>query len=175
MYVEKLSTDYGPRFKNSDIEFFWLKAVTETSMNSNKKLAKIKRLYRRRKKMYGDVLRTQLTTYEAGFLRKLALANICPFDFQVAIGPYFVDFVLPTKMVVIELDGSQHGLPAAQDYDQKRTEFLMRHGFTVLRIPNKDSASYSLDRFKEWPDRKGYASAITASKKKQFIYAIKAA
>jgi very-short-patch-repair endonuclease len=36
----------------------------------------------------------------------------------------------------VELDGGQHFSSAAQDYDQRRTTFLLRRGIMVLRFPN---------------------------------------
>ncbi|KTC70118.1 multidrug efflux protein [Legionella birminghamensis] len=64
-------------------------------------------------------------------------ANRLGFKFkrQVPIGVYIVDFVLE-KRLIIELDGGQH--MSNHIYDRKRTDWLMAHGFKVLRFWNHD-------------------------------------
>lgn len=65
-------------------------------------------------------------------------ANRLGFKFkrQVPIGTYIVDFVCLEKRLIIELDGGQH--MENQTYDMKRTDWLMAHGFKVLRFWNND-------------------------------------
>lgn len=48
--------------------------------------------------------------------------------------PYILDFYCDDLKLVIELDGGQH----SQEKDQKRTEFLVNEGLTVLRYWNND-------------------------------------
>jgi very-short-patch-repair endonuclease len=55
---------------------------------------------------------------------------------QVPIGPFRADFVCPKAKLIIELDGSQHG--DAVRYDDRRTAFLDREGYRVLRFWNND-------------------------------------
>ena len=57
---------------------------------------------------------------------------------QKVIGKYIVDFYCSKAKLAIELDGSQHYTPEAKDYDCVRTEFLKKHGITVIRILNRD-------------------------------------
>ena len=56
---------------------------------------------------------------------------------QVVIGPYIADFACrsPVKLVV-ELDGESHG--AQTEYDARRTRYLERLGYRVLRFSNPD-------------------------------------
>jgi very-short-patch-repair endonuclease len=65
-------------------------------------------------------------------------ANRLAFKFkrQVPIGEYIVDFICLEKRLIVELDGSQH--MGNQVYDTKRTNWLMAHGFKVLRFWNHD-------------------------------------
>ncbi len=56
---------------------------------------------------------------------------------QQPIGNYIVDFVCLEKKLVVELDGGQHNEEAGIKYDQKRTEFLEKSGFKVLRFWNE--------------------------------------
>lgn len=54
---------------------------------------------------------------------------------QLAIGPYFADFACREKMLVVEVDGSQH---AGSEYDQKRNEFMVMNGWSIARFWNVD-------------------------------------
>jgi very-short-patch-repair endonuclease len=56
---------------------------------------------------------------------------------QAPFGPYIVDFLCEELQVVIELDGSQHSQPDLREYDDRRTTYLMRRGYRVIRIPNE--------------------------------------
>jgi very-short-patch-repair endonuclease len=58
------------------------------------------------------------------------------FNRQVPIGPFICDFVARSIKLVIELDGGQHAL--ARDADQRRTTYLERSGYSVLRFWNND-------------------------------------
>jgi very-short-patch-repair endonuclease len=68
---------------------------------------------------------------------------------QYAVGGYVLDFYWPAAKLVIELDGSQHDVPDAVEYDRLRTEYLAVRGLTVIRFRNgevmNDTASV-LDR-----------------------------
>ncbi|WP_082434410.1 DUF559 domain-containing protein [Devosia sp. A16] len=54
---------------------------------------------------------------------------------QVAIGPYFADFVCREAALIVELDGSQH---VDSSTDQARTDYLTAQGYSVLRFWNSD-------------------------------------
>ena len=57
---------------------------------------------------------------------------------QHVIEPYIVDFYCYEIGLVIELDGSQHGMDDAIEYDAERTKFLEALGLTVVRYWNHD-------------------------------------
>ena len=82
------------------------------------------------------VLRKNMTPEEKhlwyDFLRKYPTR----FLRQKVIGNYIVDFYCAKANLVIELDGSQHGLEKESENDQKRTEYLKSLGLNVIRIPN---------------------------------------
>jgi very-short-patch-repair endonuclease len=59
------------------------------------------------------------------------------FSRQVPIGPYVVDFCSREQKLVIEFDGGQHALSAADD--AARTEHLVRLGYRVLRFWNHEA------------------------------------
>jgi very-short-patch-repair endonuclease len=68
---------------------------------------------------------------------------------QYAVGGYILGFYCPAAKLVLELDGSQHDVADAVEYDRLRTEYLKARGFTVIRFGNhevmNDTASV-LDR-----------------------------
>lgn len=57
---------------------------------------------------------------------------------QHVIQPYIVDFYCHEISLVIELDGSQHVMNDAIEYDAERTKFLEALGLTVVRYWNRD-------------------------------------
>ena len=58
------------------------------------------------------------------------------FNRQVPIGPYICDFVSRSAMLVIEVDGGQHGWQS--DQDATRSRHLQSQGFRVIRFWNND-------------------------------------
>jgi len=60
------------------------------------------------------------------------------FPRQQVIETYIVDFYCHELSLVIELDGSQHGMDDAIEYDAERTKFLEALGLTVVRYWNHD-------------------------------------
>ena len=63
---------------------------------------------------------------------------VLKFRRQQVIEPYIVDFYCHEIGLVIELDGSQHGMDDAIEYDAERTKFLEALGLTVVRYWNHD-------------------------------------
>jgi very-short-patch-repair endonuclease len=57
---------------------------------------------------------------------------------QLPIAGYIVDFACPSHHLIIEIDGSQHGLDANREYDASRTRSLEAKGWTILRFWNDD-------------------------------------
>jgi len=55
---------------------------------------------------------------------------------QFPIGPFVVDFACRERMLVVEVDGSRHVDDEA--YDDRRTAFLNRRGYSVLRFWNNE-------------------------------------
>ncbi len=58
------------------------------------------------------------------------------FSRQMVIGPYIVDFVARSRMMVIELDGGTHA--SNEEYDARRTALLEQRGYDVIRFANGD-------------------------------------
>jgi very-short-patch-repair endonuclease len=55
---------------------------------------------------------------------------------QQPIGCYIVDFYCSPAKLIIELDGEQHGEEGHARYDEIRTNWLLVHGYHVLRFSN---------------------------------------
>lgn len=60
------------------------------------------------------------------------------FSRQKVLGKYIADFYCAKAKIIIELDGSQHYDEDGEKKDKERTEFLMRYGIRVIRIPNNE-------------------------------------
>ena len=56
---------------------------------------------------------------------------------QYNIGNYIVDFYIPKKQLVIEIDGIQHLTKEHKENDQTRDKFLEGQGLKVLRFSNE--------------------------------------
>ncbi len=77
-------------------------------------------------------LRKNMTDAERRLWSKLRGKQLgFKFKRQVPIGNYIVDFICPSKKLIIEVDGSQH---INNEYDRKRDEYLKSRGYTVLRF-----------------------------------------
>ncbi|HSZ74293.1 MAG TPA: endonuclease domain-containing protein [Rhizomicrobium sp.] len=85
-------------------------------------------------------LRGEPTMAEKQLWRKLLDLNRQGFHFrrQAPFRSYILDFVEHGARIVIELDGSQHGLPENQRRDFVRDRLLASEGYRVLRFWNDD-------------------------------------
>ena len=52
---------------------------------------------------------------------------------QLPIGPYFADFACRERLLVVEIDGSQH---ADSIYDRQRDRYMSVQGWNVVRFWN---------------------------------------
>ena len=96
----------------------------------------LKQLHQQRKN--AQYLRKNMTKEERHLWYDFLKTYPVQFRRQYAIGTYIADFYCHQVKLVIELDGSQHYDPAAQQHDQNRTLFMESRGFTVLRFSNLD-------------------------------------
>jgi very-short-patch-repair endonuclease len=83
-------------------------------------------------------LRKTPTTAEAMLWKQLRAHRFANIGFrrQHPIGPYIVDFCAPRLKLVIEADGGQHS--ENQEYDNTRTDYLINHGYFVMRFWNNE-------------------------------------
>ncbi|WP_236734411.1 endonuclease domain-containing protein [Agrobacterium tumefaciens] len=73
--------------------------------------------------------------YRLWYELKSRRLNDFKFSRQVPLGPYIADFVCREKMLIVELDGSQH---ASSTHDRQRTLWLNTQGYAVLRFWNHE-------------------------------------
>ncbi|EKF20368.1 endonuclease domain-containing protein [Nitratireductor pacificus] len=88
-------------------------------------------------------MRKTMTEAEARLWNALRAHRLMGLSFrrQMPVAGYIVDFACPTRKIVVEVDGSQHGGSA---HDQSRDAALAALGWTVLRFWN-DDVERSLD------------------------------
>ena len=94
--------------------------------------------YNKKLKSRAQELRKNATPQESrlwfGFLRKHPVR----FTRQKPIGSYIVDFLCPSKKLVIEIDGGQHFSDDGIEYDKARTAYLESLGLQVMRFTNTE-------------------------------------
>lgn len=81
-------------------------------------------------------LRWNMTDAERKLWAALRRRQILGYRFrrQQPIGPYIADFFCPEAKLIIEVDGSQHGEELQALDDKRRTEWLEKNGYRVLRF-----------------------------------------
>lgn len=107
-------------------------------------------------------LNARMTHSEQIFQIRLRQAKVKHRSQQI-IGPYIVDFVLPLRMIILEIDGSVHLDPAQIVWDTRRTAYLESLGFQVVRIPNEAVTTYSMEWLKRSPtviSKKAYRNLV---------------
>ncbi len=107
---------------------------------------------------YAHQLRNTPTPFETILWKHLSRSQLGGFKFrrQHVIGNRIVDFICPSKALVIEIDGDTHDA----DRDTAKDISLNAQGFDVLRFTNRDvSANVNgvleqiLSRLQSLPDR----------------------
>lgn len=51
---------------------------------------------------------------------------------------YIVDFFIPNKNIIIEVDGDYHNTPKQKIYDKLKDEELTKMGYSIIRINNME-------------------------------------
>jgi very-short-patch-repair endonuclease len=88
-------------------------------------------------------LRANTTPHERALWRALKDLPLegSHFRRQAPIGPYVVDFLLPAKRLIIELDGGQHNEDGVAARDLERQRWLENEGYCVIRFWNSEVAA----------------------------------
>jgi len=89
-------------------------------------------------------LRRKQTNVEAILWRELRAGRLAGYKFrrQHIIKPYIVDFICLKGRLIIELDGNHHNIATHEHYDAKRTRFLNKLGYDVIRFANAEIYSH---------------------------------
>ena len=85
-------------------------------------------------------LRKSMTPEEVKLWVQLRHLNRQGYHFrrQVPLDGYVLDFAEFKHRLIIEVDGSQHGMPEGEFRDSKRDGHFQRSGFRVVRFWNVD-------------------------------------
>ena len=86
---------------------------------------------------YAQELRKNMTPEEKHLWYDFLKYLPCTVKRQHNIDNYIVDFYIPQKKIVIEIDGIQHNTIEHKDADVKRDDVLAEWGITVLRYSNE--------------------------------------
>ncbi len=131
-------------------------------LRSNKKRRRVDKIMKISKdlKKFQIEMRKNPTRYEKIFSEILKKIKI-DFKQQMILGFFILDFVIPNKMLVFEIDGNFHKLK--KDYDKFRDNFIEGCGFNVIHIENKkvkNSDIFSILEKFEIKDIKYFRSAL---------------
>lgn len=88
-------------------------------------------------------LKRSPTPSEVLFRERLKQSGI-EFSEQMIFGFYILDFVVHTKALCIELDGSAH--KGRENYDRLRDEFVRKCGLRVVRLKNEEAMTYDIKK-----------------------------
>jgi very-short-patch-repair endonuclease len=88
------------------------------------------------------VPKTRSTDIERA-LKSCLMALRVPHQSQVRIGPYTVDFLVGTSLV-LEADGYWHGVQKVRLHDLKRDLYLSNLGYRVVRLTYQDLTTNSM-------------------------------
>ena len=102
------------------------------------------------RKQFKLEMRRNPTAAEKIFASRLKSAGI-QFRHQVGMAFYIADFLIDSKMLVIELDGNSH--VGREMYDNRRDDFIRRVGFRIIRIRNSDAETWPLSEINKFDDR----------------------
>ena len=89
-------------------------------------------------KKYATEMRKNMTYEEKKVWYQILKSREPKFHRQRIIGNYIVDFYCPKLKLIIEIDGYQHFYEECIEYDGKRTEYLEKNGFYILRFENTE-------------------------------------
>jgi very-short-patch-repair endonuclease len=88
---------------------------------------------------FAHKLRREPTTSEAKLWQKLRANQLgVKFRRQHLIGQYIVDFYCNELKLIIEIDGDVHAEDGAIERDQRREQWLLEHGYKIIRFTNSD-------------------------------------
>lgn len=113
--------------------------------DETKEIMRVKRIEFMKNNPYKTAWRTSNLSYpEKLFLEKLEILNWgekYSIIREYCIFPYFIDFAFVNEKVAVEIDGSQHLLSDRKESDDKKDKLLLKDGWSVIRITDKEVKS----------------------------------
>ena len=97
--------------------------------------------YNKKLQPFAKKLRSDMTKAEAylwKYVLKARMMKGYQFRRQRPVLDYIVDFMCQELQLIIEVDGITHGYEEVTIRDEKRTDDLARHGFTILRYTDEE-------------------------------------
>lgn len=124
-----------------------LKNATKKSKQKQEKLNILRENLRKKANEFREQLIKNQTDSEKRFKIYLQQLGI-KYDFQKIIfyqkSFYIVDFYIPSKKVVFEIDGGYHNTKDQREKDYKRTEILRNFGIKeVYRFTNEETNNFN--------------------------------
>lgn len=85
-------------------------------------------------------MRKAMTEAELKLWNELRAHRLMGLSFrrQMPIAGFIVDFACPSRKIIVEVDGSQHGSDDVAPADESRDQKLKALGWTILRFWNDD-------------------------------------
>ena len=101
------------------------------------------------------------TAAECEIMAKLREAGI-RYTPQCILGFYIADIAVPSRCCVIEVDGSHHENAEQVAYDSRRSDFLRKVGLSILRVPNSEAETWTVDKLLALPaaEEKAWRSCL---------------
>ena len=103
-------------------------------------------------KQFARQQRRNLTPSEAAFRDKLENASI-GYKNHPIVGFYIPDFVIHTRLLIVEIDGGYHMELNQVEYDARKDAFMKKAGFHIVRIRNEDVETWPLSNLDKYPLR----------------------
>lgn len=92
----------------------------------------------KRTKSLAKTMRKRMTRQESLLYSRFLCSLPVTVCRQKVIGNYIVDFLIPSVMLVIEIDGSQHYSEKGRENDAARDAWLREQGYCVIHYSNTD-------------------------------------
>lgn len=124
-----------------------------------------------------NIFRKNPTQSEILATQKLAERGKDYFLTQVPFGYYILDIVIPSKGLIVEIDGDYHHLREQRKRDKRRDTFCEHAGMLILRVSNCEVVNILqlIDKFPDIIDGYKYLYLATQAAQQLMICAVQSA
>jgi hypothetical protein len=116
----------------------WMKGIKEKAMATNKRLGTRPLIRGGNGKEMPVAQRILLTALGKGWYGEHTVPTKVKKSLKIYPTCYKIDIANPEKMIGIEVDGNSHQLLSRKIQDKKKTLFLEKLGWKILRFKNKE-------------------------------------